>query len=162
MHMNDPLSLLDRKVKVLKICKMIKKLSALRSYGFCRGHSLALGHLVWALAYCKAHFPEKFWLATLNYSNTEWRSWVHYRSAMLEGGLCIPQEKQGRDWELKGKRLVKRHCEAKTQKQITDYFQTKKKKTDFSPQQLQRLLGFWTGKDFMPNICKYSSNLSEE
>ena len=66
--------------------KIVKRLFALQKYSFCKGHSLAFGYLVWALAYCKAHYPKKFWEVTLKFSNTEWRSWVHPRCAKVESG----------------------------------------------------------------------------
>jgi DNA polymerase-3 subunit alpha len=81
--------LIKNKVNKIDRNKIMKKLTNLQKYSFCKGHSLAFGYLVWALAYNKAHNARKFWEVTLKFSNTEWRSWVHPRCAKIESGYDL-------------------------------------------------------------------------
>lgn len=61
--------------------KLKEVLDNLRKYGFCKAHALSYSQLVWQLAYQKAHFPEKFWKATLKNVNSCYRKWVHIYEA---------------------------------------------------------------------------------
>lgn len=63
----------------------VKQLNDLNKYSFCKGHSLAYGQLVWALAYHKAYNPRKFWESTIKHVNSSYRTWVHTRAAQNAG-----------------------------------------------------------------------------
>ena len=63
----------------------VRQLNDLNKYSFCKGHALAYGQLVWALAYHKCYNPEKFWSATLKHCNSSYRKWVHKREAQHVG-----------------------------------------------------------------------------
>nr|QBK91498.1 MAG: DNA polymerase III alpha subunit [Pithovirus LCPAC302] len=129
-----------------KVKLIVRKLNTLRLYGFCKGHALAFAHLVWGLAYSKAHYPSRFWLAALNYSNTEWRKWVYYRSAITEGGLNIDLAHPGKDkWRLKGNRLIK----GGRQKTLTEYFN---KTTDMNYRKAYLEYGYWTDSNFLSDM----------
>jgi len=65
----------------------VKQLNDLNKYSFCKGHSLAYGQLVWALAYHKAYNPRKFWEATIKHVNSSYRTWVHARAAQNAGAF---------------------------------------------------------------------------
>ena len=66
--------------------KMImKKLSNLARYGFCKSHAFSYAQLIWKLAYMKAHKPKTFWKATLNNCVSSYKKWVHYYEASLVG-----------------------------------------------------------------------------
>lgn len=60
----------------------VKQLNDLNKYSFCKGHSLAYGQLVWALAYHKTYNPQKFWESTIKHINSSYRPWVHKRAAI--------------------------------------------------------------------------------
>lgn len=62
-----------------------KELSHLRKYSFAKGHSLAYGQMVWALAYHKARKPKEFWEATLKHNQSSYKKWVHRREAFNNG-----------------------------------------------------------------------------
>lgn len=63
----------------------VKQLNDLNKYSFCKGHSLAYGQLVWALAYHKTYNPKKFWESTVKHINSSYRPWVHRRAAQNSG-----------------------------------------------------------------------------
>jgi len=63
----------------------VKQLSDLNKYSFCKGHSLAYGQLVWALAYHKTYNPKKFWESTTKFIQSSYRPWVHKRAAQNAG-----------------------------------------------------------------------------
>lgn len=65
----------------------VKQLNDLNKYSFCKGHSLAYGQLVWALAYHKAYNPRKFWESTIKHINSSYRPWVHKRAAQNAGAF---------------------------------------------------------------------------
>lgn len=65
--------------------EMMKKLSNLSRYGFCKAHAFSYAQLIWKLAYMKAHQPYAFWKATLNNCQSSYRKWVHYYEAKLAG-----------------------------------------------------------------------------
>jgi DNA polymerase III alpha subunit len=64
---------------------ILKELSHLRKYSFAKGHSIAYGQMVWALAYHKARNPKKFWEATLKHNQSSYKKWVHIREAIING-----------------------------------------------------------------------------
>lgn len=78
-------SLSSRKKNELRV----KQLNDLNKYSFCKGHSLAYGQLVWALAYHKTYNPKKFWTSTVKHVNSSYRPWVHKRAAQ-NAGVFIP------------------------------------------------------------------------
>lgn len=45
---------------------ILKKLSNLNNYGFCKAHAFSYAQLIYKLAYMKANKPYEFWKATLN------------------------------------------------------------------------------------------------
>ena len=65
--------------------KIINNLNQLNKYSFCKGHALAYGQMVWALAYNKARDRKSFWKATLKHCNSSYRKWVHMREAIMSG-----------------------------------------------------------------------------
>ena len=65
--------------------KIIDNLNQLNKYSFCKGHALAYGQMVWALAYNKARDRQTFWKATLKHCNSSYRKWVHMREAVMSG-----------------------------------------------------------------------------
>jgi DNA polymerase III alpha subunit len=64
---------------------VLKELSHLRKYSFAKGHSIAYGQMVWALAYHKARNSKRFWEATLKHNQSSYKKWVHKREAILNG-----------------------------------------------------------------------------
>ena len=65
--------------------KIIDNLNQLNKYSFCKGHALAYGQMVWALAYNKARDRKTFWESTLKHCNSSYRKWVHMREALTSG-----------------------------------------------------------------------------
>jgi len=65
--------------------EIMKKLSNLSQYGFCKAHAFSYAQLIWKLAYAKAHFPQEFWKATLNNCQSSYRKWVHLYEAKIAG-----------------------------------------------------------------------------
>jgi DNA polymerase III alpha subunit len=68
-----------------------KQLVNLNSYAFCKGHALAYGQMVWALAWHKTRNPERFWRATLKHVHSSYRPWVHKREA-IQAGVFVPHK----------------------------------------------------------------------
>lgn len=60
-------------------------LQELSGFGLCRAHAVNLGRLIWALAYQKAHNPEKFWRANLRHCAGSYRPWVYQTEAHRRG-----------------------------------------------------------------------------
>jgi DNA polymerase III alpha subunit len=67
-------------------------LKELSHFGLCRAHATQLGRLIWALAYQKAHNPERFWQATLKHCQGSYANWVYYQEAKLAGAVPSPIE----------------------------------------------------------------------
>lgn len=67
-------------------------LKELSHFGLCRAHATQLGRLIWALAYQKAHNPERFWQATLKHCQGSYANWVYYQEAKLAGAVSSPIE----------------------------------------------------------------------
>ena len=65
--------------------KVFQELTHLRKYSFAKGHSIAYGQMVWALAYHKARRPKEFWQSTLKHNNSSYKKWVHRREAISNG-----------------------------------------------------------------------------
>ena len=64
---------------------VFKELTHLRKYSFAKGHSIAYGQMVWALAYHKVRRPKEFWEATLKHNQSSYKKWVHRREALNNG-----------------------------------------------------------------------------
>ena len=62
-------------------------LKELSHFGLCRAHATQLGRLIWALAYQKAHNPERFWQATLEHCQGSYARWVYHQEAKLAGAV---------------------------------------------------------------------------
>ena len=75
-----------------------KELTHLRKYSFAKGHSLAYGQMVWALAYHKARRPKEFWEATLKHNQSSYKKWVHRREA-LDNGVWIRNQERGSSYD---------------------------------------------------------------
>jgi DNA polymerase III alpha subunit len=67
--------------------EVLLALRELSHFGLCRAHATNLGRLIWALAYQKAHNPEKFWRATLKHCQGSYAHWVYYQEAKLAGAV---------------------------------------------------------------------------
>lgn len=75
-----------------------KELTHLRKYSFAKGHSLAYGQMVWALAYHKARSPRSFWEATLKHCHSSYKPWVHKREA-INNGVYIQNINRGSQYD---------------------------------------------------------------
>ncbi len=64
---------------------IIEMLQSLSGFGLCRAHAVNLGRLIWALAYQKAHSPQKFWEACLKHCEGSYRRWVYNIEAQRVG-----------------------------------------------------------------------------
>ena len=62
-------------------------LRELSHFGLCRAHAINLGRLIWALAYQKAHNPERFWQAALKHCQGSYARWVYHHEAKLAGAV---------------------------------------------------------------------------
>jgi len=62
-------------------------LKELSHFGLCRAHAINLGRLIWALAYQKAHNPERFWQAALKHCQGSYARWVYHQEAKLAGAV---------------------------------------------------------------------------
>lgn len=69
---------------------LIDDLEAFRSFSMCKSHSVAYGHVAWALAWQKVHNTKAFWKSVLNRTQPMWRPWVHVEEAKLAGWNIIP------------------------------------------------------------------------
>jgi DNA polymerase III alpha subunit len=67
------------------------QLNELHKYSYCKGHAIAYGQLVWALAYHKHYTPKKFWAATIKHCRSSYRRWVHKIEAQRVG-VSIPNK----------------------------------------------------------------------
>jgi superfamily II DNA or RNA helicase len=76
--------------------EILKKLSNLSRYGFCKSHAFSYAQLVWKLAYMKANYPKEFWKATLNNCESSYKKWVHLYEAKLNG-VDLSIEKLNKD-----------------------------------------------------------------
>ena len=78
----------------VKNTKVIKELSHLPKYSFAKGHSIAYGQMVWALAYHKARRPKEFWESTLQHCQSSFKKWVHRREA-IDNGVWLKNKEVG-------------------------------------------------------------------
>jgi len=113
--------------------EIMKKLSNLSRYGFCKAHAYSYAQLIWKLAYMKAHHPYDFWKATLNNCQSSYKKWVHFYEAKLAG---VDYSKQ----------LLKRD-------DVSIYANNRRKKIDtYTPYDQLKKYGYWFMKndDFFP------------
>lgn len=75
-----------------------KELTHLRKYSFAKGHSIAYGQMVWALAYHKARKPKEFWESTLKHCHSSYKKWVHYREA-IDNGVWLKNKEGGTQYD---------------------------------------------------------------
>lgn len=75
-----------------------KELTHLRKYSFAKGHSIAYGQMVWALAYHKARSPRSFWESTLKHCHSSYKPWVHKREA-INNGVYIENKQRGTQYD---------------------------------------------------------------
>lgn len=83
---------------------VVAALRELSHFGLCRAHAINLGRLIWALAYQKAHNPQKFWQAALKHCQGSYAHWVYWQEAklvdavpaVLEGDECDELAATGR------------------------------------------------------------------
>lgn len=75
--------------------EILAALRELSNFGLCRAHAINLGRLIWAIAYQKAHNPEKFWQSTLKHCQGSYSHWVYHHEAKLAG--AIPVTYQGNE-----------------------------------------------------------------
>ena len=114
--------------------EIMKKLSNLARYGFCKSHAFSYAQLIWKLAYKKAHEPFDFWKATLNNCVSSYKKWVHYYEAKL-AGIDFSKE------------LLKRN-------DVSIYANNRRKKIEnFTAHQQLQKYGYWiinNNNDFFP------------
>jgi len=77
---------------------IIEMLQSLSGFGLCRAHAVNLGRLIWALAYQKAHNPEKFWQACLKHCHGSYRRWV-YRTEAKRVGIPVITPSKSDQWD---------------------------------------------------------------
>ena len=65
--------------------RSIQQLKESDKYSFCKGHALAYGQMVWALAYHKVYNRKKFWESTIKHCKSSYRLWVHKAEAQAVG-----------------------------------------------------------------------------
>ena len=58
-------------------------------YSFCKGHALAYGQMVWALAFHKVYNKKRFWQSTIKHCKSSYRRWVHKAEAQ-QVGITMP------------------------------------------------------------------------
>ena len=88
--------------------EIMRKLSNLSRYGFCKSHAFSYAQLVWKLAYMKANHPKEFWKATLNNNQSSYKKWVHIYEAKV-AGVDINMDK------------IKNFLQANKYKMVKDY-----------------------------------------
>jgi len=67
------------------------QLNELHKYSYCKGHAIAYGQLVWALAYHKYYNNRSFWEATIKHCHSSYRRWVHKAEAQ-RAGVFVPNK----------------------------------------------------------------------
>jgi hypothetical protein len=103
---------------------IMRKLSNLSRYGFCKAHAFSYAQLIWKLAYMKAHHPYEFWKATLNNCDSSYKKWVHLYEAKI-AGIDVYKKNLKRD-------------------DVSIYAVNRRKKIiNYSPLQQLRLYGYW-------------------
>lgn len=62
-----------------------KTLPKLRSYSFCKSHSISYARLIFMLYFCKYHYPKIFWEATIMSIKGYYNDWVYIRKGQEVG-----------------------------------------------------------------------------
>lgn len=84
-------------------------LKELSHFGLCRAHAINLGRLIWALAYQKAHNPERFWQAALKHCQGSYARWVYWQEAKLAGAVpAVGEGGEVQDLRINGRWKSKR------------------------------------------------------
>ena len=78
--------------------EIIAMLQSLSGFGLCRAHAVNLGRLIWALAYQKAHNPEKFWRSCLKHCQGSYKRWV-YRTEAKRVGIEVITPSKSDKWD---------------------------------------------------------------
>ncbi len=78
--------------------EIITMLQSLSGFGLCRAHAVNLGRLIWALAYQKAHNPEKFWRSCLKHCQGSYKRWV-YRTEAKRVGIEVVTPSKSDKWD---------------------------------------------------------------
>ena len=78
--------------------EIITMLQSLSGFGLCRAHAVNLGRLIWALAYQKAHNPEKFWKSCLKHCQGSYKRWV-YRTEAKRVGIDVVTPSKSDKWD---------------------------------------------------------------
>ena len=89
-HDEKILEFVERMGNNPKRAQAMAALQELSGFGLCRAHAVNLGRLIWALAYQKAHNPEKFWRANLKHCQGSYRGWVYQTEAHRRDILTEP------------------------------------------------------------------------
>jgi hypothetical protein len=113
---------------------IMRRLSNLSRYGFCKAHAFSYAQLIWKLAYMKAHHPTQFWKATLNNCMSSYKKWVHLYEARL-AGVDVYKKNLKKD-------------------DVSIYAINRRKKiVKYSPLQQLKIYGYWDmiNDDFFPN-----------
>lgn len=122
--------------------EILKKLSNLSRYGFCKSHAFSYAQLVWKLSYMKAHYPKEFWRATLNNCHSNYKKWVHLYQAKLNG-VDINKDRLCKD-------------------DVSIYALNRRKKIEnFTPQQQLLNYGYWNidnENNFFPGCYYYKKD----
>jgi hypothetical protein len=66
--------------------KIRKTLPRLKSYSFCKAHSISYARLIYMLYFCKYHYPKIFWEGTIMSIKGYYNDWVYIRKG-LDAGL---------------------------------------------------------------------------
>ena len=77
--------LLKGNKNILEECKskynmtdeFLTKINQFKKYSFCKSHAMSYAQLIFKLAYCKVHYPKRFWKSTLKHCVTNYISWVY-------------------------------------------------------------------------------------
>jgi len=65
--------------------KIRKTLPKLRSYSFCKSHSISYARLIYMLYFCKYHYPKIFWEGTIMSIKGYYNDWVYIRKGLEQG-----------------------------------------------------------------------------
>ena len=122
---------------------LLSDLHQLARYSFCKSHALSYAILVWHLAYLKVRFPLEFWVATLNHCHSDYRKWVHLRSARCSGLLLSRSEPPYKLGKRQGHPALVPVQGAEQMLLVSDS----------SPNQILKDMitrGYWLSKEFFP------------
>ena len=119
---------------------IMRQLSNLSRYGFCKAHAYSYAQLVWQLAYMKKHHPYNFWKATLNNCDSSYKKWVHlYEAKLAHVDICNKNLKKD---------------------DVSIYAKNRRKKIKlYTPLEQLKIYGYWNmmNDDFFPG-CYWHIN----